>query len=205
MKDVKCLFVRHGKTKGNLEKRYIGCRTDEPLCQEGMDELLSSTLLKGQRFCGGVFVSPLRRCLQTADILFPQAKQILVEDFREIDFGAFEKKNYQELQHNPDYQNWLDSNGSLPFPEGEAREAFVARNIRAFKKVLMEACKDCGEEIIPFVIHGGSIMAILSELTGGDYFDYQIACGDAYLLHAVLKEEKIDVVSLDRISNRRDT
>ena len=30
----KILLIRHGKTQGNLERRYIG-RTDEPLCEAG--------------------------------------------------------------------------------------------------------------------------------------------------------------------------
>ena len=33
------VFIRHGATKGNLEKRYIG-RTDEPLCDIGIGQAL---------------------------------------------------------------------------------------------------------------------------------------------------------------------
>ena len=36
---MKLIFIRHGKTAGNLERRYIG-RTDEPLCDEGIAEIL---------------------------------------------------------------------------------------------------------------------------------------------------------------------
>ena len=32
------LFIRHGSTAGNLEKRYIG-RTDEPLCEVGIAQI----------------------------------------------------------------------------------------------------------------------------------------------------------------------
>lgn len=35
---MKIIFIRHGKTKGNLEKRYIG-KTDESLCEIGIKEL----------------------------------------------------------------------------------------------------------------------------------------------------------------------
>ena len=31
---MKLTFIRHGKTQGNLESRYVG-RTDQPLCAEG--------------------------------------------------------------------------------------------------------------------------------------------------------------------------
>ena len=30
------LLIRHGKTAGNLEGRYIGSRTDESLCEAGI-------------------------------------------------------------------------------------------------------------------------------------------------------------------------
>ena len=33
------ILVRHGKTACNLEGRYIGSRTDEPLCEEGIHAL----------------------------------------------------------------------------------------------------------------------------------------------------------------------
>ena len=35
---MKIYLIRHGKTKGNLEERYIG-RTDEPLCEAGRENL----------------------------------------------------------------------------------------------------------------------------------------------------------------------
>lgn len=35
---MKIIFIRHGQTKGNEEKRYIG-RTDESLSQKGIEEI----------------------------------------------------------------------------------------------------------------------------------------------------------------------
>ena len=34
-------FIRHGKTEGNLEMRYVG-RTDEPLSFSGIAELMKN-------------------------------------------------------------------------------------------------------------------------------------------------------------------
>lgn len=33
---MQIVFIRHSMTAGNLERRYIGCRTDEPLCEAGI-------------------------------------------------------------------------------------------------------------------------------------------------------------------------
>ena len=38
-KKTNILFIRHGKTSSNLEKRYCGARTDDDLCDEGIREL----------------------------------------------------------------------------------------------------------------------------------------------------------------------
>ena len=52
---MKCVLIRHGKTAGNLAGRYIGCRTDEPLCPEGIAQLREGRYPAVQR----VFASPL--------------------------------------------------------------------------------------------------------------------------------------------------
>ena len=72
-----------------------------------------------------VFVSPMLRCRQTAEILFPQIPQIEIDPWREMDFGEFEGKNYAQLNGDLRYQAWIDSGGTLAFPGGESREAGI--------------------------------------------------------------------------------
>ncbi len=61
-------------TAGNLQGLYIGSGTDIPLCDEGRAQLNE---LK-ERFeypqVDTVFSSPLLRAVETANILFPDAK-----------------------------------------------------------------------------------------------------------------------------------
>ena len=68
---LKILLIRHSMTAGNKLGRYIGARTDEPLCEEGIRLLENISYPPVQR----VFVSPMRRCRETAEILFPGAKK----------------------------------------------------------------------------------------------------------------------------------
>ncbi|MCC8080477.1 MAG: histidine phosphatase family protein [Lachnospiraceae bacterium] len=66
---VEILLLRHGKTRGNLERRYVG-RTDEPLLPSAAAELARSEY---RNFCPElVYTSPMLRCRQTAEILFPE-------------------------------------------------------------------------------------------------------------------------------------
>ena len=69
-----------------------------------------------------VFTSPMQRCRESAQILFPDREKIEIPEWKEMNFGAFEGKNYEQLNGNPQYQAWIDSNGTLPFPEGESRD-----------------------------------------------------------------------------------
>ena len=88
---MKVYLIRHGMTKGNEEKRYVGGRTDEHISREGMLSLLGKTYPKVQQ----VFVSPMRRCMETAALLYPGKEMTVIEEFRETDFGRFENKNYE--------------------------------------------------------------------------------------------------------------
>ena len=83
-----------------------------------------------------VFVSPMLRCRQTAEILFPQIPQIEIDPWREMDFGEFEGRNYAQLNGDPRYQAWIDSGGTLAFPGGESREAFIARCVDGMELVM---------------------------------------------------------------------
>ena len=98
------ILVRHGKTAGNLEGRYIGSRTDEPLCEDGIHALEEKVRAGTYPPVDLVYASPMIRCKQTAKILWPKfadSHQIqYVQDLQECDFGAFENKNYQELSGN---------------------------------------------------------------------------------------------------------
>lgn len=174
---MKVLLLRHGKTPGNMEKRYVGT-TDEPLSEEGAANLICA---EKYRNVEAVYASPMLRCIQTADILFPGMKKNFVDDFRECDFGLFEYKNHMELKDDPRYQAWIDSNGMLPFPDGESRRVFQKRCTGAFEKVIRDAISKRFQSIA-CVVHGGTIMSILDAFSGsGSYYDFQVQNGDGFL------------------------
>ena len=180
------ILIRHGKTQGNLEGRYIGSRTDEPLCPQGIGELK----LRAYPPVVRVFASPLRRCLESAAVIYPGIAPVIVDGFRECDFGAFEGKNYAELNGRSDYQAWIDSGGELPFPGGESRTAMCARCVQAFSALgLWDLPGDTA-----IVAHGGTIMALMSEfaLPRKGYFDYQPGNGAGYVLHGDFSWECIE-------------
>lgn len=169
----KLIFIRHGATAGNLEKRYIG-RTDEVLCDLGISQIQK---LKEQNFqIDKLYVSPMLRTKQTADILFPRIPQTEVPDFRETDFGIFEGKTYAELSDCSEYQTWVDSNCLGPIPGGESVSAFKSRCCEAFCEVMAAIPENT---TTAFVVHGGTTMAILEAFAKPkqDFYHYHIPNG----------------------------
>ena len=169
------LILRHGMTNGNRLHRYVG-RTDEPLCDEGRAALRALSHAPAAR----VYVSPMLRCRETAQILFPDAEFCTVDALREMDFGIFENKSYIDLNGSAEYQSWLDSNCTAPIPGGECLADFCARCCDAFRAVI---AADESKHLV-FVAHGGTIMSILSQYATPrrDYYDWNPRNGRGYRL-----------------------
>lgn len=183
---IKLVLVRHGATLSNKEHRYLG-RTDERLSMEGERALQEAK--NTYPSIDYLFTSPMKRCMQTARILYPKQEILVIPEWVEMDFGDFEGKNYMELKGNEYYQKWIDSNGTLPFPNGESREVFIERCKQGFHKMLLQLKSQhqmSSAMTVGLVIHGGTIMSLLSTFCGGEYFDYQTANGQGYI--CILKE-----------------
>lgn len=152
---IKINFIRHGETAGNKLKKYIGS-TDEELCEEGKNVLRENIYPD----CDMLLVSPMKRCIQTAEIIYPKIKYIICQNFRECDFGIFENKNYIELSDVPEYQKWIDGNCTGRCPNGDDPFEFKKRCTDEFIKFM----KSIPDNItVSLVIHGGVIMSILEK------------------------------------------
>lgn len=174
---IQMYFIRHGKTKGNLEGRYVGT-TDEPLCPEGrslIQEYVKTGLYPQVQ---AVFTSPMKRCKQTAAEIYPELNSEIIPGLAETDFGMFEYKNYEELCYNPVYQKWIDSNGTMAVPGAETSETFRRRLRVGFGK-MMQACEEQHIDTAACVVHGGVIMEFMQMygIPKKDYYYWQVKNG----------------------------
>ena len=130
-------------TKGNREHRYVGV-TDEGILPEEK-ERLQARAAEMDLHPAIVFVSPARRCRETAECLFPGAAPalIVVPEFMEMNFGAFEYMSWQEIDQDPDpahraaYQRYIDSGGETAFPGGESKAEFTRRVCDGFERAVL--------------------------------------------------------------------
>ncbi len=227
---MKILLIRHGITKGNREHRYVGS-TDEGLLTGERERLLALSET-GKYRADIVVVSPMRRCRETAEIIFQDSGYscitsgkscndskscdnslwggtcnfLVVDAFKEMDFGVFEYMTYEEIDQDPDeahreaYQRYIDTMGETAFPGGESKEAFTERVCAGFRELLKGG--RLSEDItIALVVHGGTIMALLDRFSypHKDYFDWRISPGEAYETELVTEGDDIRFTHIEKI------
>lgn len=192
---IELILIRHGKTPANKEHRYLG-KTDESLSEEGREEIREYVTKERYPEVDSVFTSSMKRCKETAAIIYPKISIQEIAEWDEVDFGLFEGKNYQELEGVKSYQDWIDSGGRLPFPEGESRAEFLVRCEEGMRKMINKLPKHV--ERIALVVHGGTIMALLSTFYGGEYFDYQVSNGSGFQVYLNVKKTEITFVGIKR-------
>ncbi len=155
MRNYHISLIRHGQTKANEEGRYIGT-TDFALSDKGRSELYdlldSYVYPKVER----VYSSPLERCTETAEILFPDTEMVIAEDFAELHFGQFEGKTADELIDNPAYREWLKGGMDAKPPEGESVSELCVRTYRGLHRILMEMMEQDFRHVA-IVTHAGVI------------------------------------------------
>ena len=194
------ILIRHGKTEYNKLGKYMGRGVDIGLSPEGIEEIKDKRD-DIRRVSEGamIFTGPLLRAKGTAELVFYDSKINVCDTLTEIDFGDFEGKSADELGDDPRYQQWIDSDGTLAFPNGESIEEFRERTMASLHNIIRSA----GDaEKIAIVCHGGCIMAVMSGLFGGKYHDYLIPNLDGYVIHMTVEDERISDITYDRIVRR---
>ncbi len=172
-------LIRHGETTYNAEKRYQGNR-DIPLSAAGRQRLRRSALSPAK-----VYVTRLRRTAETAEILFPEAQRQAVPGLEEMRFGAFEGRNYMEMERDTDYRAWVEGGCEGRCPGGESRAEFSDRVCGAFAALVDRELAE-GTEALVIVAHGGTQMAVLERFGVPEkpYYDWYLGNGMGYVLDA---------------------
>ncbi len=181
MKTYKIHLLRHGMTEANADGRYIG-RTDLPLSAEGLASLLK--LKETYQYPGAVrfFTSPLTRCRQTLEVLYPGCDPTPVEGLRECDFGDWEGKSIAQLKSDERFLQWMEGR-TREIPGGEDTEGFRQRVCAAFEAVVDSLIHDGDTEAV-ICTHGGVITLLMQlySLPRLDPKDCLAAAGQGFTL-----------------------
>ncbi|MBE6781158.1 MAG: histidine phosphatase family protein [Ruminococcaceae bacterium] len=159
MKTYKIHLIRHGLTEANLKQQYIGS-TDMPLAAVGLSELQRLKCENDYPRVDKVYSSPMLRCKQTANVLYPSKDITIIDNLREIDFGDFEGKTATELELDPRYADWAAGRISAA-PGGEDNTDFAKRLCIGLNEIVRDMMASNAEHSA-VIMHGGAIMMLLS-------------------------------------------
>jgi len=183
MKTYKLYLIRHGTTKANLDGIYCGS-TDLPLCDEGRSELSGLLDNYSYPFAEWVFVSPLLRAVETAEILYPGCEHTVFENLREASFGEYEGVSYAEMRSNPEFQMWVTGNAAFTPRGAEPLGAFYNR-CRGAAVTITDMMMRAGVHSAAIITHGSVIGNMLSALAYPKASPYDWNCAPGFGFEAV--------------------
>lgn len=160
MRGYRISLIRHGMTEANESGIYIGS-TDMPLSAKGAGELASKMDEFDYPSVQRVYSSPLCRCTETAEILFPETEIIRSDSMRELNLGEFEGKTVSELVNRDDYKQWLKGGKDTRPPKGESLEEMTARVFSALHNIITDMMQE-GISHVAIITHAGIITNMLT-------------------------------------------
>jgi len=152
-------LVRHGLVDITYHGKFTGS-TDIRLCEKGRKQAFSLTkkihVIKPD-LC---FSSPLHRVKETAQRAMASCGTEIQydNDLREIDFGQWEGKTFDEIErlYPQEVTKWSQFPPEFSFPDGESFKAFLDRIKRFASRVERAA----GNSMLVFT-HGGVIRSLI--------------------------------------------
>jgi alpha-ribazole phosphatase len=155
-------LIRHPEPEPSARGRCYGS-LDVALAGEGVQQAHAIAHAFANEPLAAIYASPRQRCTHAARILAAARTCTLetVDALRELDFGAFEGRSYDEIAAlYPDlYRQWMERPTETHFPEGESFRQMSARVLGAARELLTRHRGDS----IALITHGGPIRVILAD------------------------------------------
>lgn len=159
---VRLILVRHGSTVLSEQGRYQG-RIDVPLTPRGIREAGELGRRWDPLEIDALWSSDLCRARQTVEIAFPGRSVRLDPRLREIDFGAFDGRTYEENRQRFEdaFSDWLKDPAIGRPPGGESLGDLESRVASWLNEVANDR-EAPGDRLHLAVTHGGVIRVALS-------------------------------------------
>ena len=163
---MRLLLARHGQTIWNAHRRIQGS-SDVGLSDLGRGQAAALGVALRRYRPAAVYVSPLRRAVETAEIALAGAGMSLipVDELRELGLGEWEGCTVDEIRARAGdpYAAWVSAAHDCRPPGGEPLDAVCARLLRALDRIA--AAHPNGDDVL-VVAHGGVISVYACHLLG---------------------------------------
>jgi broad specificity phosphatase PhoE len=157
------LLARHGETDWNREGRFQG-HADPPLNEAGRAQAAELAAALARDELAAVYSSPLRRALETAEIVAGThgLEPVPVQALHEVDVGSWQGLTRAEVKRRfpEQYAHWLDYGQG--WDDGETYDEMGERVVATLLEL---AAAHDGARILA-VTHGGPIRAAFAFAAG---------------------------------------
>lgn len=154
---TKLTCIRH--TSVDVRPGTCYGQTDVPLAASYAEEMEAVARQLDRTCMDHVFCSPLGRCRRLAGSLFPRHEIHPDDRIKELHFGEWENKNWDEIFCTEEGRYWMDHYLEVSCPGGESYEEF-RRRVSSFLNDLPVKCTGN----IALITHGGVIRLVKSIL-----------------------------------------
>lgn len=154
--------MRHGKTDWNAEYRLQG-RTDIPLNEEGREMAREAARVYHDMHFDVVYVSPLQRAVETAQIFLAGRDVPVYQDDRLLEMGFGEYEGWDHIYQKPDcpiYNMFMDPANYVATSGAESFEQLFERTGEFLREVAEPLVKQ-GKDVL-IVGHGAMNTSIIN-------------------------------------------
>ena len=162
MRGYRIHLIACGKPEVKPGVLYPG-RTDVPLSKEGRENLVALKAAYGYPEVERVYSSPLKRCTETAALLYPHQKLFVDGNLTELDTGIFTGKQADWLKGNMYFRDFMKAGLKYDIPEGENGPDFVARCVVAYQNIFNNMLTDQMRDVA-VITHPGVILCLLTAM-----------------------------------------
>jgi alpha-ribazole phosphatase len=195
---VDLFLVRHGITDWNREKRYLG-HTDRGVLTHELYRLSALREELGKRSFDYVFTSDLLRCRETVSYLGYGSAACPDKRLRELNFGEWEGKTYEELKDNDHYRRWLNDWEHECPPDGESGGGFAARVEDFIHERFLHMSENYNARVL-LLTHGGVIRYLLTRFKATETFwERSIQHGQGIRISLIREEGEWTCSSLSEV------
>lgn len=197
--DFTLTLVRHGESEANIRHMLSGWM-DVNLTEHGIAELKELRTCVDYPESDVYYSSPLKRCVETAGILFPGVSPIISDSFKEIDFHSLEGTILPTRSDIDAYFNlWIKD---VQRRDEETMSSVMARGSKALVDTV-KSLEECGKQSATIVMHSGLMRASIVSLFSLDRTEFlrmNVPNGLGY----VLIFDNMQPVSFHELQRRSD-
>lgn len=180
-------LIRHGITEPNILGNWAGS-TDVPITAQAEKDIKELAARYAYPEVPMVCRSPLIRCRQTMEAIYPGREGIIIDDLQELDFGDYEGAYgldaLEELGAAPISERRLD----FRFPGGESFGICLNRGIHAIDQIV-EKAEAAGCHEVSAITHSMWISVLLKYCLYPKAPNQSLFCGNGHGI-TILAEPK---------------